>query len=563
MRPFAALALCLLGSLPAQQPPTAASVTEPGRTLARPLDLVLGGSGGEAVERTIVLVLDPAAGLSQAGFADALQQALAKNEKHLAKTFLGLGVVGQKGCMVVSPTKEHDKVLTAARAALQKPAGEFQNVYADLRAAAAAFGTGGGERLLLLVTLENGDVEDDVEATATALHKAHVKVEVLTSEATLADCYWTARPYQDKPRGATLTGADGAVVDLPWGWLFQIAPANETTPAGFAMWGLNRLAAATGGRVFLHATSQQTQHQCTTPFARCLFCNGDHLPVDDGWNQALVDQLGPPATSRADTYQALGADPFFRAMVDAWRLAAEAGLVRSQPAVRVAGTTASPDRARAGRDLDLTDSASFDRHAKRAEEAAAKAQQLGEQLQAVLDKIDAGKGSPREEAAARYTRVLLQLTKVNLVTFAAFCRDVAPHLFDRDTPVPLLPEVPGVDGEQRPVGIGYSNLTLCHGVKPFYGVELPGGAALRTELEKLDALFTAYEARYARSQYGLALRHNAIAQFWVTFPGVTAKLPRVRPKTENEPPTVTTPRRPSREGGASGGSGGPTTGGGR
>ncbi len=556
------LGVAMTAWLSGQEPTTAAAVTEPGRTLTRPLDIVLSGPSGAAIERTVLVVVDPAASLVTGGFGDAFASALQRHQKTMAKTRLGLGVIGQKGCVVVAPTLAHNEVLTALRACLGKPAGEFQNVYADVRAAVGAFGPGGGDRELLLVTLENGDVEDDVEQTATLLRKNKIKASVITSEATLADSYWTARPYQQKPRGTTLTGADTAVIDVPWGWLFQFSSANEMTPAGFAMWGLSRLAAATDGRVYLHATASQTTHQCAL-FARCLFCTGDHLPPDDDWTPALVDRLGPLATARAETYQALGSDPFFRVMVETWRDAAEAGLVRSEPAVKLTGTSAAADRARDGRDLDLTDSASFERHAKRADEAALKAQRLGEHLQEQLDRIGADQGSPREEAAARYTRVLLQLTRVNLVTFAAWCREVAPAQFEQNAPVPLPPEVPSVDREDRPGGIGYSNFCLCHGVRPFFAIDLPGGAALRAELEGLDSLYTAYQARYGKSQFGQALRRNGIAQFWVTFPGAVSKVPRVRPKTDSDPGPVT-PKRPPREGGAStGGPAGPTTGGGK
>lgn len=563
MRSIAVLLAGLCIPALAQTPPTAASVTEPGRTLQRPLDIVLGG-GPKDSDRTVLLVVDPSAGLATAGFAEVFATMLASNKQHLARTKLGFGVIGQKGCIVVPPTTEHYTVLAAVRTAMAKPAAEFQNVYADLRAAAAAFPSGASERVLLLVSLENGDVEDDVEQTATLLHKAKVRVDVLTSEATLADSYWAARPYEDKPRGTSLTGADGALIDLPWGWLFQYASANEITPAGFAVWGLSRLAAATSGRVYLHSTAAQVQHQCAI-HARCLFCTGDHLPPDDNWSEPLVDQLGPLATSRSDTYSSFGGDPFFRATVEAWRGAAEAGLVSSAPTVRVTASGAEPDRPRPGRDLDLTDSASFERHAKRAEDAAQKALQLGEQLQQKLDRIEAGKGMARTEAAARYTRVLLQLTRVNLLTFAAWCRDVAPALFDKDANVPVLPEVPSIDREDRPIGIGFSNFCLCHGVRPFFAVELPGQAALRPELEALDALYTAFQARYGKSQFGYALRRNGIAQFWPTFPGIAQKLPRKRPKTAGEDPGPITPKRPPREGGtgSSGGSSGPTTGGGR
>ena len=509
-----------------------------------------------------MVLLDPSPGLVNGGFADAFAAALAANAEALKQTRIGLAVPGQKDAVIVSPTLEHDEVVQAMRAQLQQAGEEFHNVFAAARSAADAFGGHKGERVLLIAALENGDVEDDVEQAVSALQKAKVRVEMLTSEATLADSYWAARQYQDKPRGTTLTGPDGAVVDLPWGWLFQFGSANETTPAGYAPWGYTRLAAATEGRVFLHATSQQTGHSCGV-YAQCLFCNGDHAPPDDAWNSALVTQLAPIVASRDDSLTAMARDPSFRAMVDTWRAAAKAGLLRSEPPIKMTATSASPDRARDGRHLGLTDSASFARNAKNAEQAADKAKQLGDALAAELARIAPNDTAPRYAAAAQYTVVLLQLTRVNLITYAAWCRDVAPDLFDQRGDAPPPPEVPSIDSDQRPVGVGFSNLSLCHGVKPFYAVELPGGAELHRELERLDALFLGYMARWGRSQFGTALRQNGIARFWPTFPGVAGKVPRVRPKTDNKPEGPITPRRPTRNGGGSAGSpSGPTTGGG-
>lgn len=555
--------LALVGACLPQTPPTAAAVTEPGRTLARPLDIVVGSRAADPAGRTLLVLVDPSAGLAAAGFADAFAAALAANAKVVAATRIGVAVTGAKDPVLVAPTLDHDAVLRALRTAQAQPGGEFTNVFAAARAVAGAFGGQSGERVLLIAALANGDVEDDVEATVAALQKAKVKVEMLTSEATLADSYWAAHALPNAPRGTTLTGADGAVVDLPWGWLFQRDSANETTPAGFAPWGYSRLAAATAGRVFLHATSQETRHSCGH-LLQCLFCNGEHTPPDDAWQSSLVAQVAPLALSRAETLAALAQDPSCRAMVATWRAAAKAGLLRSEPPLKFSGTSASPERARAGRHLGLTDTASFARNAKNAEQAADVARQLGDALAAELARIPAEQTTPRYAAAAQYTVVMLQLTRVNLLTFAAWCRDVAPGLFDRQTDTWLPPEVPPIEAEGRPAGIGFSNLSLCHGVKPFYAVELPGGAALRAELERLDALWMGYQLRWGRSPFGMALRQNGIAQFWPTFPGLGREPPRVRPKSGDQPEGPITPRRPPRSGaGSSGSPSGPTTGGGR
>ena len=561
MRSLVLSALLTCAAAPGQDGPGAAAVTEPGRTLARPLDIVLGGRTREAEERTIVLLLDPSAGLRSAGFVDALGAAIEANRGALQKTRLGLCIAGAREVEAVAPTSDFAAVTAGVAKAIRAPDGAFRNVYSAARAAIGSFKGSKGARTLLLVAIENGDVEDDVEETATALAKADVTTVVLTSEATLADSYWAARSNQKKPRGTSLTGPDNAVVDLPWGWLFQVTPANETTPAGFAMWGLNRLAAATEGRVFLYASSQQVQHQCTMG-ATCLFCSGDHEHPDDAWNSSLVAQLGPSAASREDSLRGLARDPAFRAMVDTWRAAAKAGLIRSQPPVKVRGTSASPDRARSGRNLGLTSGASFKRNAKKARQAADSARKLGDVLARRLAGLGTDAASPRARAAASYTVVLLQLTRVNLLTYAAWCEEDAPALFDGDVE-PVAPEVLPFDYDRRPTGVGYSNLGLCHGVKPFYGVELPGGEALRPELERLDALFTAYQVRFGKSPFGFALRRNGIARFWPISPGVAGKVDRRRPKSSNDQNGPITPRRPSRRGGGSTGApGGPVTGGG-
>ncbi|MFM1872289.1 MAG: hypothetical protein RL398_1711 [Planctomycetota bacterium] len=549
------------GLLPAQAT-TAATVTEPGRTLSRPLGIFFAGVGREATERTLLLVVDPSAGLAQSGFVDALEVALRENVEALARTRIALGIVGRKDPLVLAPTVEHIKVGTAVREALAAPSGEFVNVYAAVRDSLSAFSGATGERAALLVTLENGDAEDDVEQVVAALGKAKVRLDVLTSESTLADSYWAARPNQDKPRGTTLTGSDGAVIDLPWGFVAQQFAANENTPSGYAMWGLSRLAAGTGGRVYLHSQKTQTRHVCGV-YSQCLFCTGDHLPPDDTWNTALQAQLAPSVASRSEVFGELGRDPAYRATIDAWRAAAEAGLMHSGPPVRVTTGAAQPDRARTGRGLDLWSTASFDRNAKRAEEAAQKAKAIAEKLRAQIEALPADGVQPRARAAAEYLVVLLQLTRTNLIGYAGFCREIAPEWFDEKARAQLAaPEVPSIDDDRRPVGVGYTNLCLCHGVKPFFAVELPGGEAFKTELVRLDELYTAYMAKYGRSQFGMALRHNGIARYWPTFPGIVGKVPRVRPKTDSEQTGPITPRRPPREG-SSGSPSGPTTGGGR
>jgi hypothetical protein len=553
---FAAVAPCQQG----QQSQDAAAVTQPGRTLARPLELFLGTR--EVRERTLLILLDATPAVQAAGFADALATALEEQSAMLARTKLGLGVVGHRGTVALAPSSDHAAVLAEVRARLQQPSGEIQNVYASLREAAAALGGGTSERELLLVTFDNGDAEDDVEQTLTALRRAKVKLIALTNEAYVADSYWAARPHHQAPKGTTLTGGDGPVIDLPWGWLFQVATANEITPAAVGPYALSRLAAETGGRVHLYAAPNQTGHVCAI-YSACLFCSGDHLPRDEAYWEQRVARLTPPTIARREMLVKLGRDVYFRALLHAWKRAADEGLVRSEPSVRLQGATATVDRQRFANPFDLSGVA-FDRHQKQAERAAAAAGEIGTWLENELQRLGADRGLARQEAGAHLTRLFLQLARVNLISFAAWCRDVAPGLMAGETAL-APPEVAQGPADQRAVGIGITNLCLCHGVRPFYEVELPGGPALRQELEKLDVLASAFLARYGHTQYAYALHRAGIARFHLTYPGIAGAQPRVRPKSDADTNPTTTPRftRPDRGGSSAspGGASGPTTGG--
>ena len=547
--------------LRAQVGATAARITEPGRSIERPLDLVLAGRTNRPIERTLMVVVDASEGLSKAGFAEAFAKAVDANKAVLVRTKLGFGLVGSEKCVIVPPTLEHREVVAAVRRHTTRGVSGLHNIYESLRLAGAAMYRSKGERTLLLVSLENGDLEDEVEKTAQLLRKAKIRVEVLASETTLADSYWQRRPNQQRPTGTTLFGGDGAVVDVPFGFLFQYEPANEVTPSGYAMWGINRVAAVTDGRVFLHASSNQLRHTCAFR-GLCLFCDGDHDLPNAGWNSALVTQMAPLTCARKQALKELGGDPCFRLVMKTWLAASKEGLIRSAPAVRVKSTSASPDRARAGRDLRLTLPGNFERSAKSAELAANKALRLRDQLAAAIKNLPPEGVSYRARASAEYTLVMMQLTRVNLLTFVGFCREWAPKWFDQRGDDALLPEVSPFDRDQRPAGIGYSNLSLCHGVRPFYDVELPGGELFRAELMKLDAMFNGFQRRYGKCQFGYALRRNGIARFHPVFIGISKGPARKRPKSGAQPKGPITPRRPTRRGGGSGSASGPATGGG-
>ena len=564
MRAFAVTCCLLLAcaSARADEPTSAAQVTEPGRTMTRALDIVLRGSGEADAKRTLVILVDPTPSLRAAGFSDLLERALAKAKGENPKRALALGIVGDKDTLRVTPTRDTGAVLAAVRASLEKPADGFRNVYEHVRRVASLLARRSGSRELFLVSLENGDGEDDLEATASALSRLHVHCSVLTTEAYLADSFYVSGS-RAVPRGLTPGAGDAPYVTLPWGWLFQQAIANETTPSGFAHYGLTRLAAASGGKVFLYAAPAGT-HRCAI-YGSCPFCAEDHQPRDEAFRSHRLDPLAPPADSRHDAGARLAHDPWFRAVLSAWAAASKEGLVRSRPSVRIAGGGVKPERRQTRSWAPLFGSPSgFGRLASKADKLAKTCDRILAALETDMGRIAEGEGSPRYRAYADYTRAMLYLTRTNLVGYAAWCREIAPKLLGKEPYEFEPPEIQPLIEGRRVAGVSYTPLSLCHGVAPFGVLELPGGKAFRAELDQLDDVLTPYMRRYAHTPYGMALRHQGIARFYFTYRGTVTPTPRPKVGSTQEAET-TEPGRPSRSGSPSSGgtsSGGATTGGG-
>ena len=561
----ALLASCLATATTAAQATSAAEITESGRSLERALHIAFADKGafagsGEDGPRSIVLLVDPTPSLAASGFASKLQRAFAEHAKLLGGAEIALVRVGQgaKKLRFVPAARRAELVADLSKM-LRASRNEVRNVFVDLRSVASSLDKRAGQREVLLVTLENGDAEAELEACVKRLASARVRVSAIVREAFLADSYWAKRKryWRDLkrvrlPRGTELVGGDNPFIDLPWGWVFQRSISNEIVPSGFGAYSINRVVAATGGRVFLYAPPETVKHRCSV-YGSCLFCNGDHVPQGEDYMAARLAKVAPSVASRSEAFRKAAKDPILRAVFDAWRKAAAAGVVQTTPLLRFGTTSASRDRDRGGSHLGFWDSLSFARHAKRADKAISDCDKILRELSArcVRTGLDQD-GSARSRAMAELTRVQLQLAKVNLVVFAAWCRDIAPGLVGRKRVEVEAPEAPWIDPEQRAMRITYYDFCLCHGVAPFFRVRLPGGARMRGELRELDRLVREFMRKYAHTPYAVAVHRAGIARFSLYG---TRGGRRIRPSsTAAKGPTTKTDRgRPVRTGATTGG----------
>lgn len=548
------------GGVGAEEVSDAGAVTQPGRGLDRALDQVLAGPGpAVGGKRTVLLLVDATRTLKEAAFADRLGQSLQRQAPALRGTSVGLARCGAKGLVTVPPGDDRQALLSDLTSALATAAANpVRNLYADVRAAAGSF-SGEGERRLVVVSLDNGDVEDDLEDTVRALTRARVACDVITRESYLGDSYaWSHAAQVKVPKDTTWTGGDGGWPEIPWGWLFQQYQGNENAPSGFAPFGLSRLAAASGGRVHLYA-APGGKHECSV-LGGCPFCSQDHLPQGESYLPHRVKALAPALGSRDEVLAQDARDPWVRLTLGLWEQAGKEGLLRSRPPVALGAGGLKPEPRRSTGSVPLVGGGlNLPRLAKEA----ARLREAGERLlvtfEADLAKIEPTAGSARHRASAETARVLLHLTLANLALFEGWCLGAGPALVGKAEHEMVPPEVPRLGPEYRIVGWSYSTHCLCHGLAPYRAQRLSVGPEFAARLDALDAVLKDFFARYDHTPFGIAIRRSGLATFVPTVQGKVIPPPEKRGgSTETSDEPVTTDR-PGRSGGGSGESGPATT----
>jgi hypothetical protein len=554
---IAALLLLLTASTAlAAEPPLAADVTERGRSLATALDRLLApAKEARDANRTVWLLLDPTDSLRRAAFADAVRDALIRNTMKLEKTRIGVVTVGAEAKPLLPPTKDQVAIYRAVSEATARPVRTFQNLYASVRRLAAA--PADGRREIVLVSLENGDAEDELAGTVAALRRGKARLSAIAREAFLSDSFWVRRA-STAPRGMKMAGGEAAFIQVPWGWIFQQGELNEYVPSGFAMFGITRMAAATGGRVFLYYPPTTTTPTCAIQ-GHCPFCPNDQVNAHEFYENHRLRALSPLAGSRSQVSAALAKDAYLRAALKAWAKAEKGGILWSRPSVRVAGSSLRPERRQLGNGSSLGRSVSFSSQASKAEKLLPVIDRIIAELAADIEKAESG--SARCRATAELTLLLLRVTRVNVLGFVAFCREVGPVQVAQLNEELVPPERARWEGSYTFTGIMATNMTLSHGVRPFLELRLPGGDEMQAAIEGLAGPFEKFMRKYGRTPFGEAARQAGIAKFQLTVRGKAAPPPERQPRSSETDDTTTQKERPSRGGGGSGGGGGPTSGG--
>lgn len=556
---MALLVALLLTCLPQD---TSASVLEPWRGVPAVVESALAFDDPAGSDpRTVLVCIDASTSLAGTGLAEAIEGVLATRAADLGRLRIGVHKLGAREPLL-APSEDREAIAAAVRAALAKPDDSIQDLCGELRTLCQTLGARAGERAVLLATLENGDAENDLEATVTKLRATKTRLYALADESYLSDSYWAERSYTQAPKDCELFGGDSAVIDVPFGWLFQLGNPNEAAPSGFGCWALSRLVAQSGGKLFLYQATSPGGHQCIAS-GSCLFCTGDHISAAEFYRKPLLEPLAPSLASRKEVLEAIGSDPFAKVTAIAWRSALNVGLVRGAPPRE--GHWSGIDNNASGK-AQLMTGGRPERNADRAQAALKECRKILAALDREIARLGlstgtGGQASSRQRAIAELTACSLHVTEVNLLLYAAWCEEIAPRWFESDV-APFAPEVPLIQGDPKRASIGYTNRSLCHGALPFLDVELPGGEPVREALRALDARMKSFEQRYAHTPYAVALHRHGLAFFYQQFETRVVERPRPRSRTGEEAgPSSGTPR-PSRPGRPSSSGTGPTSGGG-
>jgi len=522
---------------------SAADLTTRGRSLESMLESVIFPKGDP--ERSVLLVVDPSKALRSARFPSMLGRVLRAHAKETVRLRLGITVLGAKkgpknGAEKVKKTLPLGSDLAAiqkrAYASMQSTRNVLRDVYTPLKRSIKLFAREPGRRTILLFTQQNGDTEYKIEKVIAALKSAKIRVVVVTREVILSDSYWYG--YEGRrakaPERAYLGGTEAAFVEVPHGWIHQDKSLTGVAGSGFATWGLSRLAAGTGGTVEVLYTSEPSAHRCAGHFhgeasqfhwVSCHFCSGTtHVARSQVFRRLRLKAVAPSLQPRRVVLKKAASDPYYKAVLLAWRAAYKAGLTFEEPTVRRKGGTLVPNRDREpnfgfyfGTQVSkwrrtAQDAKALAKVASRISKALSKSIARGDRVSGVRTG-----GQARYRAIAELTHLMLRLTRLNLLYLEAYCRDVAPKITAKKAPELSLPEVPlfsypdDLDGFY----LSYDTISLCHGVRPFFDLRMPGGPTLDIELRLFAGEYQEFLKRNAHTPYAVAISHMGIARYRV------------------------------------------------
>lgn len=514
-----------------------------------------GSSSRTAKMETIVWLVDNTVemvNLEQHGkLADAIAEHFNKPTKaHVSHAIV---LIDKKLQLVQKPTSDVDAVCGALRGVATQPESAIRDTMGAIRGCASYFGKRSGNKHMVLFTIENSDTERELEATVNALKRARMRLYVLSREGIYSDPYWARRAYEAKKHAPILLkGTEAPMQEYPHTWLWHYDDPHASAPAGFGIYGLNRLVCESGGAYYVYdpVISPSTGGNC-----RALY------------HTFRLKLYEPAAVSRAKYGYMLSRHRGWHTIRQAWTEAYKMGIVGSLPP-ELGGSKEAGGSNQATRNGYSLSVSTLSRMASRA-------QKDREELQGWIQRLaKSGRSSrktPHDRRATatadnlRFSLMVARFNLLQLIAFADYVEKVKGGQPLSALEAPIIP--PGTS--QNDLAISYYNRTFCQdGRRAMEETRWLGGKQADREMKQLVSTLDKLQAEHSGTPYEVVLERNAVVIFrlYKIYRGTarTVPRPRQRESSDQEKPVTTTqgPSRPARArtGGASRtGSGGATT----
>ena len=317
----------------------------------------------------------------------------------------------------------------------QKPDDRLKNCLENIRQG-TKYGSGfSGKKLLVVWTPENGDNEDNVEATLKFLKDTNTTLFPIASEAIYSDPYWESLMYgtgtlyygdpaKYKKMKFQMKGPESAYIEFPYGWILQVSDPTYTVPSGFGYWALDRLATHSGGRYFMYSLDSSAQTFCQR--WACVICSGQHKSCGASFDITKLKMTAPSIESREDARERLSKERLSVLVYATWEKLFRGEYLRSSSSLRVSGGALSESKPQAGGGFPFTFGNNWGQGKAAVKRSLAELDKIIADFREALEKLGP-EADKRSLATADALLVHLRLLRLNVNQLGYFCEEAEEH----------------------------------------------------------------------------------------------------------------------------------------
>jgi hypothetical protein len=390
-------------------------------------------------ERVLVVwMIDNASGLKSTRhheiLSDHIARAFAKAKPGIHHAVVSFA---QKPELILKATND---ARAAGRAiewlADQKADDTIKNCLENIRAGAKYAAGFSGKKLLVVYTPENGDNEDNAEATLKFLRDTGVVLYPIAGEAIYSDPYWEAlinggsTYYGDSTKYKKLKfqmkGPESAYIEFPHGWILTTADPTYTVASGFGYWALDRLATHSGGKYFTYSPEPPPTMSFCQKWS-CPICRGQHKACGAAFDITKLRMTAPSIESRDQVRERLSREKLSVAVFAAWDRLFKLGVVRNGSALRASGGGLSETKPQYGATFPLAFGSDWRAGQGACKRLSGELERLAADFEETLGKLGGPEADKRALATADALLVHVKLMRFNVDQLRFFCETMEEH----------------------------------------------------------------------------------------------------------------------------------------